>query len=339
MNSDDGYRSLLECGIGPVVDMAVKCESIFATHTHALVSVSGGADSDVMMDMAERVRQVAPIEITYVWFNTGIEYAATKRHLRDLEAKYGVTIERVRAEKTVPVSCNEFGQPFISKHVSEMCERLQSIGFQWEDEPFEVLDKRYPRCRSALNWWCNGYEKNGVPQGRFNIMRNRWLKEFMVAYPPQFRISAKCCEYAKKRPSRQIELAGGGRRDSHWREDCRGWREGVAQDLLRQGRAWLRHLPTAVLVDEPRPRHVLRTIQRDPLRLLQGVGTQENRMRWLPLRARAYSRAGRDRALRAEHGEGVPQGIRRCIRLHRKVSGICTSYDARTFRTDATLWR
>lgn len=201
----DGYRSLLECGNGVIADMAVKCESVFATHSHALVSISGGADSDVMMDVAERVRRVAHIDVTYVWFNTGIEYAATKRHLCDLEDRYGVKIKRVRAEKTVPVSCNEYGQPFVSKHVSEMCERLQSVGFQWEDEPFEVLNERYQRCKSALRWWTNGYERGS----RFNITRNKWLREFMIAYPPQFRISARCCEFAKKRPSRQIVLAGG----------------------------------------------------------------------------------------------------------------------------------
>jgi 3'-phosphoadenosine 5'-phosphosulfate sulfotransferase (PAPS reductase)/FAD synthetase len=205
----DQYRALLECGVGPIADMAMKCEGVLATHRHALVSVSGGADSDVMMDVVERVRTQQPIEVTYVWFNTGIEYKATKEHLCDLEEKYGVSIERVRAEKTVPVSCNEYGQPFISKHVSEMCERLQSVCFQWEDEPYEVLDERYPRCRSALRWWCNDYKISGIPQGRFNIRRNKWLKEFLIANPPTFRISAKCCEYAKKRPSRQIELAGG----------------------------------------------------------------------------------------------------------------------------------
>lgn len=330
----DGYRSLLECGNGVIADMAVKCESVFATHSHALVSISGGADSDVMMDVAERVRRIAHIDVTYVWFNTGIEYAATKRHLCDLEDRYGVKIKRVRAEKTVPVSCNEFGQPFVSKHVSEMCERLQSVGFQWEDEPFEVLNERYQRCKSALRWWTNGYERGS----RFNITRNKWLREFMIAYPPQFRISARCCEFAKKRPSRQIVLAGGGRRDSHWREDDRGRCEGIAQDLLHE-RARHRHLPSAVLDDGSRPRHVLRTIQRDTLRLLQGVGTEANRLRRLSLWSGASGRACRGGAFRTEHGKGVPKGVRRRIRLHGEVSGVRAPHDSRALRTDATLWR
>lgn len=38
----DAYRELLGCGNGVVVDTAMKCEGMFATHRHAMVSVSGG---------------------------------------------------------------------------------------------------------------------------------------------------------------------------------------------------------------------------------------------------------------------------------------------------------
>ena len=34
-------------------------------------------------------------------------------------------------------------------------QRLQRHNFQWEDEPFEVLYAKYPKCQSALQWWCN----------------------------------------------------------------------------------------------------------------------------------------------------------------------------------------
>ena len=197
----DQYCVLLECGIGPIADMAMKCEGVFATHNHALVSVSGGADSDTMVDVVERVRMERPIKVTYVWFDTGMEYRATKRHIADLEARYGIEILRERPEKTIPVSVREHGVPLVSKHVSEMCERLQRAGFEWEDEPYEVLSARYDRCDSALRWWTNDYEDGS----RFNISRNRWLKEWMTTHPPEFRISAKCCEYTKKRVSRRVE--------------------------------------------------------------------------------------------------------------------------------------
>lgn len=188
------YQELLECGNGPIADAAMKCEAMFASHDRAMISISGGADSDAMLDLSERVRTESPIDIAYVWFDTGLEYRATTRHLEYLEERYDIHIERIRAEKTVPVCCAEYGQPFMSKSVSEFVGRLQKHGFQWEDEPYEVLSERYPRCESALRWWC---ADNGSGS-RFNISRNKHLKEFMIDFPPRFRVSNKCCYWAKK---------------------------------------------------------------------------------------------------------------------------------------------
>jgi 3'-phosphoadenosine 5'-phosphosulfate sulfotransferase (PAPS reductase)/FAD synthetase len=39
---------------------------------------------------------------------------------------------------------------------------------------------------------------------RFSINRNRFLKEFILQNPPDFPISNKCCEYAKKKPAKQF---------------------------------------------------------------------------------------------------------------------------------------
>lgn len=158
-------------------------------------AVSGGADSDIMVDILTKLDDEK--KIRYVFFDTGIEYQATKRHLDELEQKYNIKIDRVRAKKTVPVSCRQYGVPFFSKYVSEMMYRLQRHGFQWEDESYDVLVKRYPKCKVGLKWWCN---ENGKTSG-FNISKNKLLKEFIIQNPPKFKISAKCCHYAKKRPS------------------------------------------------------------------------------------------------------------------------------------------
>ena len=163
----------------------------------AMVSISGGADSDVMLDMIQALepeKNYPFAEIHYVWFNTGIEYTATKQHLDYLETKYGIVIERKRAKTPVPVGCKTFGQPFMSKQVSQYISRLQRHGFQWEDEPFEILYARYPNCKAALRWWCNAF---GVGSN-LNIERCRLLKEFMVVNPPDFPISDGCCKGAKK---------------------------------------------------------------------------------------------------------------------------------------------
>lgn len=162
-----------------------------------LVSISGGSDSDVMLDMVlalEPEKNYPEANLHYVWFDTGLEYTATKQHLDYLEAKYGVTIERKKATTPVPKGCRDYGLPFLSKQAAKYFGRLQSHGFRWEDEPFDVLLGRYPKCKSAIRFWCNEWGE----ESRMNISCYRLLKEFMIANPPQFRISDKCCDGAKK---------------------------------------------------------------------------------------------------------------------------------------------
>lgn len=161
-------------------------------YDNIVVSVSGGSDSDIMVDMFTKCDPDRKVQ--YVFFDTGLEYDATKKHLDYLEGKYNIEIIRERAIKPIPLSCEEYGQPFMSKQVSEFMSRLQRHNFKWEDRPFDELYEEYPRCKSALQWWCN--EKG--EKSAFNINRNKLLKEFIVANPPKFQISNKCCQYAKK---------------------------------------------------------------------------------------------------------------------------------------------
>ena len=164
-------------------------------------SISGGSDSDVMLDICIKCDKDNKIE--YVWFDTGLEYQATKDHLKFLEQKYEIEIKSYKAIKPIPLSCKQYGQPFISKNVSEMIDRLQKHNFQWEDESLDILLPRYCEwsvakqdwvgCKAALMWWCNA---NTSP--RFCIKFNKWLKEFMMKNPPDYKISSKCCQYAKK---------------------------------------------------------------------------------------------------------------------------------------------
>ena len=154
-------------------------------------TISGGSDSDVMLDICWQCDKDNKIE--YVWFDTGLEYQATKDHLKFLEEKYGIEIKPYRAIKPIPLTCKEYGQPFLSKKVSLMISGLQRRGFKFEDKPFEELIKEYDGGKSYIEWWCN---KNQSHQ--FNIEQNKWLKEFMIENPPDFKISNVCCKYAKK---------------------------------------------------------------------------------------------------------------------------------------------
>ena len=161
-------------------------------------AVSGGSDSDIMVDILAKLD--VEKKVIYVFFDTGIEYQATKEHLNYLEERYGIEIKKVKAKKPVPVACKEYGVPFLSKYVSEMMSRLQRHNFKWENEPYEILIQKYPECQVALKWWCN---KNGENSG-FNISKNKLLKEFIINNPPDFPISCKCCTYGKKQPSKQF---------------------------------------------------------------------------------------------------------------------------------------
>lgn len=199
---------LLEMAHGnmAVFDSIAKAHHVLSTHENISVSISGGSDSDVVLDLIWNVNQTTQKNIRWVWFDTGLEYQATKRHLEFLEKKYNITIERQKAVKPIPLSCRQHGQPFLNKFVSEQMGRLQKNGFQWEDEPLEVLCSKYPNCKSALKWWCNQYTiDNGFEKvSRFDIGYNKHLKEFIIANPPQFNIANKCCTYAKKNVSKKF---------------------------------------------------------------------------------------------------------------------------------------
>lgn len=51
----DGFEELVNCSNLAIADAALKCESVFSTHEKAHVGISGGADSDVMLDLVLRV--------------------------------------------------------------------------------------------------------------------------------------------------------------------------------------------------------------------------------------------------------------------------------------------
>ena len=176
-------------------------------HDNVCVSISGGADSDVLLDFTIRLLKVlrylglGPAEVKYVFFDTGLEFQATKEHLTFLEKKYDIVIHREKAVVPVPLGVRLHGAPFLTKQISDYIDRLQRHGFKWEDRPFDELYKEYPRCKAALKWWCNEWGE----KSRFNIERHAWLKEFMVANPPGFKISKKCCEGAKKKTAKQFQ--------------------------------------------------------------------------------------------------------------------------------------
>lgn len=157
-----------------------------------VVSVSGGSDSDIVTDFIHQCG--FSDKCRYIFVDTGLEYQATKEHIAYLEDRYNIQIERIKAYQSIPSCCKEYGQPFINKFISENIERLQKHGFKFEDRPAEELLKEYPACQSAIKWFTNGHQWH-----QWNIGYKKFLREFLIANPPDFKISAKCCDYAKKR--------------------------------------------------------------------------------------------------------------------------------------------
>jgi 3'-phosphoadenosine 5'-phosphosulfate sulfotransferase (PAPS reductase)/FAD synthetase len=88
-----------------ILDSYSKAYSILCTHKYkkVLCSVSGGADSDLILDICARL-DIDKI-IDYVWFDTGVEFNATKEHLKYLESRYNITIRRERQKTSVPLAC------------------------------------------------------------------------------------------------------------------------------------------------------------------------------------------------------------------------------------------
>lgn len=169
-----------------------------------MCSISGGSDSDILIDIVSQVDFSK--KVIYVFFDTKLEYEATKNHLKYLEEKYNVKIQWIEAKKPIPTCCKKYGQPFLSKQVSEWISRLQKHNFNWEDETFEVLFKKYPKCKAALKWWCNKWDKKkDGNESSYNIAYNKYLKEFIILNNPDFAISNQCCHYAKKMPAEKFK--------------------------------------------------------------------------------------------------------------------------------------
>ena len=91
-------------------------------HQKPFCAISGGSDSDLLMHLCATLDEKG--KVTYVFFDTGLEFQATKKHLKYLEEKYGVNITVEKAVKPIPLCVRQHGVPFLSKQVSDYMLRL-----------------------------------------------------------------------------------------------------------------------------------------------------------------------------------------------------------------------
>ena len=188
-------------------------------HPNAICSYSGGADSDIMIDLIETSRKIVPSlpPVRYVFFNTGLEMKATKDHVKETEKKYGVKIEMLRPKLNIVQATRKYGVPFVSKIMSSGLDEWQkkkvplSIAEEYDQaedkaEIRQQLRERYPNCESLINFLCC-CNKDGEPRPDIQLVINssKYMRDFIAEYPPDFKISAKCCDYCKKQIAHQVE--------------------------------------------------------------------------------------------------------------------------------------
>ena len=71
-----------------IYDSFVKTISKLDTHKRIVCMVSGGSDSDIMIDILTKLDKNNKIK--YVFVSTGLEYKATINHISYLKNKYGI---------------------------------------------------------------------------------------------------------------------------------------------------------------------------------------------------------------------------------------------------------
>lgn len=212
-------------------------ESIIAKrlveHPNAVCSYSGGSDSDIMIDLIERTRKTFNLPpIQYVFFNTGLEMKATKDHVKETAEKYGIEIKECRPAKgdDIVSATRRNGQPFVSKIMSAGLEGWQKKGLplsiaeeydQAEDKAAkrQELRERYPHCESTINFLCC-CNSAGEPRPNIQLVINssKYMRDFIAECPPDFKISAKCCDCCKKKVAHKMQkpfdmIITGERRD------------------------------------------------------------------------------------------------------------------------------
>lgn len=200
-------------------------------HPKAICSYSGGADSDILIDLIERTRAAFGFPpVRYVFFNTGLEMKATRDHVKTIAEKYGADIEEVRPKVNIVNAVRRYGVPFVSKIMSAGLEGWQKkqIPLSIADEYVQAEDKaakrqelkeRFPKCESIINFLCC-CNSAGEPRPNIQLVINssRYMLDFIRECPPDFRISARCCDYCKKQVAHSAQknyemIITGERRD------------------------------------------------------------------------------------------------------------------------------
>lgn len=156
-----------------VYETILKMRQHFGNHESILVSVSGGSDSDCIVHLVCKYFPEYLHKCRFVWVDTGLEYAATRRHIQDLKTKYKIEIERIRG-KSVVWAVKQHGVPILNKLKSKAIDYLQR-GVPCGERLVNMDSKRFgfTENQKRLAYYC---KNNGI------------------------KVSSKCCDISKKKP-------------------------------------------------------------------------------------------------------------------------------------------
>ena len=146
------------------------------SHERPCISVSGGSDSDCIVHMVCEYFPEYVEKCRFVFIDTGLEYAATKRHLIDLESKYGIAIDRIRG-KSVVTAIRENGIPILNKSRSDDIYYYMR-GKQWAIDRIDGAKRAGTRYEYSANM----------------IAMIHYAKENGI------KIASRCCNESKKNP-------------------------------------------------------------------------------------------------------------------------------------------
>lgn len=151
-----------------------KVYEYFEAHENILVSYSGGSDSDCMVHLFCKYFPQYIEKIHFVFSDTGIEYKATRNHVKETEIKYNITIKTVRGLSVV-TSCKRYGVPMLNKNKSKA---------------LSMFLRRTPKGHFLV------FENNSPYFGFSDNER----KLAMYCDDNNISVSEKCCEVSKKNP-------------------------------------------------------------------------------------------------------------------------------------------
>lgn len=147
-----------------------------------------------------------------------------------MKKKYGIEIAEFRPEVNIVQAARTYGIPFVSKIMSGGLSEWQKKGVplliaqeydQAEDKVAKrkELRERYPKCESLINFLCC-CNSAGEPRPNIQLVINssKYMRDFIDGYPPDFKISAKCCDCCKKQVAHKVQkdydmIITGERRD------------------------------------------------------------------------------------------------------------------------------